>query len=91
MKVSRKDFACHVGHAYSTSSLVAEQATRIDEALWTATRAAEEAMLFLQHLIEHPDKLPFDQSRDTLTNQREQLRLAADKVRDALVKRNLVQ
>lgn len=79
-------FRCHVGHAYSVSSLVVDQAKRIDEALWTATRAIEESMLFLGHLVEHPDELPVDQSFETLSDQIEDMKIAADKVRDALAK-----
>jgi two-component system chemotaxis response regulator CheB len=35
-------FRCHVGHAYSLESLVAEQADNVERALWSAVRALEE-------------------------------------------------
>lgn len=35
-------FRCHVGHAYSIDSLLAEQAEDIEKALWSAVRALEE-------------------------------------------------
>lgn len=35
-------FRCHVGHAYSSDSLVAEQAESVETALWSAIRALEE-------------------------------------------------
>ncbi|MBE9110800.1 chemotaxis protein CheB [Nodosilinea sp. LEGE 07298] len=35
-------FRCHVGHAYSLDSLIAEQADDLERALWTAVRAIEE-------------------------------------------------
>ncbi|HBB34903.1 MAG TPA: chemotaxis protein CheB [Cyanobacteria bacterium UBA8803] len=35
-------FRCHVGHAYSTDSLMAEQADTVETALWSAVRALEE-------------------------------------------------
>ncbi|MGG6242225.1 chemotaxis protein CheB [Nodosilinea sp. AN01ver1] len=35
-------YRCHVGHAYSLDSLVAEQADDLERALWTAVRAIEE-------------------------------------------------
>lgn len=35
-------FRCHVGHAYSIDSLLAEQANGVEQALWTAVRALEE-------------------------------------------------
>jgi two-component system chemotaxis response regulator CheB len=35
-------FRCHVGHTYSLDSLLAEQTTELEKALWSATRALEE-------------------------------------------------
>src|SRR3954468_8984076 len=38
-------FRCHTGHAYSIESLMAEVDEKIDESLWNAIRALEEAVL----------------------------------------------
>src|SRR4051794_14038469 len=38
-------FRCHTGHAYSAESLMAEVDDKVDEALWNAIRALEEAAL----------------------------------------------
>jgi len=38
-------FRCHTGHAYSAESLMAEIDEKVDEALWNAIRALEEATL----------------------------------------------
>lgn len=35
-------FRCHVGHVYSSESLLAQQADVLDQALWSAIRALEE-------------------------------------------------
>lgn len=35
-------FRCHVGHAYSSDSLLAEQSDGVEKALWSAVRALEE-------------------------------------------------
>ena len=37
-------FRCRVGHAYTADSLSAEQAQRVDEAIWAAFRALEETI-----------------------------------------------
>ena len=41
---------CHAGHAYSTDSLLAEQAETLEGALWTAVRALEERASLLGRL-----------------------------------------
>ena len=43
-------FRCHVGHAFSLSTLVAEQAEHVERALWAATRALEEAAFLSNRL-----------------------------------------
>jgi two-component system, chemotaxis family, protein-glutamate methylesterase/glutaminase len=43
-------FRCHTGHAYSVGSLIAEVDEKIDEALWNAIRALEEAALLRARL-----------------------------------------
>ena len=35
-------YACHVGHAYTTASLIEEQGTALEGTLWSAVRALEE-------------------------------------------------
>jgi two-component system chemotaxis response regulator CheB len=44
---------CHVGHAYDGTMLLAEQAERIDRALWSALRAHEERAALLHRHAEH--------------------------------------
>jgi two-component system chemotaxis response regulator CheB len=45
-------FRCRVGHAYSAASLSMEQSERIEEALWTAFRATEEAASLHRRIAE---------------------------------------
>lgn len=46
-------FRCHTGHAYTAKSLAAAVNNGIEDALWTAVRALEEAGLLMEHLSTH--------------------------------------
>jgi two-component system chemotaxis response regulator CheB len=46
-------FRCHTGHAYSIDSLLAAISAGVDDALWNATRALEEAGLLINQIGEH--------------------------------------
>jgi two-component system chemotaxis response regulator CheB len=46
-------FRCHVGHAYSLDSLVAEQADDVERALWSAIRALEEKAALGRRMADH--------------------------------------
>jgi len=43
-------FRCHTGHAYSSVSLAAAFETHVEDALWGAVRALEEASMLLQEM-----------------------------------------
>jgi two-component system, chemotaxis family, protein-glutamate methylesterase/glutaminase len=43
-------FRCHTGHAYTIESLMADVDEKIDEALWNAVRALEEAVLLWERV-----------------------------------------
>jgi two-component system chemotaxis response regulator CheB len=45
-------FRCHVGHAFSLSSVVAEQAESVERALWAAARALEESAALTERLAQ---------------------------------------
>jgi two-component system, chemotaxis family, protein-glutamate methylesterase/glutaminase len=55
-------FRCYVGHAYNASTLLASQSERSEEALWSATRALEEAVTLTRQLAEEAQGLG-DQER----------------------------
>ena len=46
-------FRCHTGHAYSLDSLVAGVGEAIEESLWNAIRALEEADMLMRSMAEH--------------------------------------
>ena len=45
-------FRCHVGHAYSPDSLLADHADGLERALWSAVRTFEERAALLRRLGE---------------------------------------
>lgn len=45
-------FRCHVGHAFSSESVSAEQADAVERALWAAARALEESATLAQRCAE---------------------------------------
>ena len=50
------DFACRVGHAYSTESLVEAHAQSVEPALWAAVRSLEEQASLVRHLARKADR-----------------------------------
>jgi two-component system chemotaxis response regulator CheB len=80
-------FRCHTGHAYSFESLMADVDDGIDEALWNAIRALEEATLLMQGM----DKQLTDAGRanlnGSLTARAEETRRHSDAVRQIAMER----
>jgi two-component system, chemotaxis family, protein-glutamate methylesterase/glutaminase len=46
-------FRCHTGHAYSLDSLLAGVSEGVEEAMWNAIRALEEAEMLLRAMADH--------------------------------------
>jgi two-component system chemotaxis response regulator CheB len=46
-------FRCHTGHAFSAGSLLASVTESIEQLLWGALRAADEAVLLMNHVAMH--------------------------------------
>jgi two-component system, chemotaxis family, protein-glutamate methylesterase/glutaminase len=49
----RVRFRCHTGHAYSLDSLVAAVSEGIEDSLWNAIRALEEAEMLMRGMADH--------------------------------------
>jgi two-component system chemotaxis response regulator CheB len=52
-EAGRIRFRCHTGHAYSAESLIAAVDDALEEAMWNAIRALEEAGLLMNRMAEH--------------------------------------
>jgi two-component system chemotaxis response regulator CheB len=50
---SRTRYRCHTGHAFSANSLLSLISENIEQDLWNAIRAMEEAIILLNHMGDH--------------------------------------
>jgi two-component system chemotaxis response regulator CheB len=78
-------FRCRVGHAYSSESLTTEQATIIEQSLWTALRALEEQAAVKRRLGERAARRGDDATARQLERRRKDLEEHAQRVRDLLM------
>lgn len=71
-------FRCHVGHAFSTASLVREQGEELERALWAAARSLEEGSALSRRLAassnEQELKRRFAEKAATLSRQADLIR-----------------
>jgi len=74
-------FRCHVGHAYSARSLLAELSESLDDAFWNTLRALDESIMLMQHIAAHlrADQAP--QLADLFTRRAQEARRRADVLR----------
>ena len=77
-------YRCHVGHAYTEEGLRAEQASRLEGALWTAVRALEESAALARRLAQRAR-----QGKNTMTAQHFEARAREDAERADLVRQAL--
>jgi two-component system, chemotaxis family, protein-glutamate methylesterase/glutaminase len=78
-------FRCRVGHAWSPTSLLAEQSEAFEYALWTAFRALEERAVLATRLADRMMKKGQKRAAVRFREQAEQLRLRAGLIRQVLV------
>jgi two-component system chemotaxis response regulator CheB len=79
-------FRCRVGHAWSPSSLLAEQSDALEYALWTAVRALEERAALVMRLAERMMKQGHDRSAGRFREQAGESRHRAALIRRVLVR-----
>jgi two-component system chemotaxis response regulator CheB len=56
-KVTR--YRCHIGHSYTESTLVNQQADKIEETLWIALRMMEQRRMLLYRIAEKEERAGF--------------------------------
>jgi two-component system, chemotaxis family, protein-glutamate methylesterase/glutaminase len=76
-------FRCSVGHAFSIESMAAEQAKRIEGALWTAVRALEDRAELLERMAANAKHRGQRRSAPTFARQAAEVKERAALVREA--------
>jgi two-component system chemotaxis response regulator CheB len=78
-------FRCHVGHAFSADSLVAEQSDGLETALWSAVRALEEKMALARRMAERSRRRNFERAARGFDEKAREAQEQADIVRKLLL------
>jgi two-component system, chemotaxis family, protein-glutamate methylesterase/glutaminase len=78
-------FRCHVGHAFSADSLVAEQTDGLETALWSAVRALEEKMALAERMAEHSRQRHFERAARGFEEKAQEAQRQADALRKLLL------
>ena len=77
-------FRCHVGHAYTAETLVAQQSRGLEDALWAAVRAFEENAKLATRMAERARDLADADGDRRFTTRADIARQRADAVRALL-------
>jgi two-component system chemotaxis response regulator CheB len=78
-------FRCHVGHAYSSDSLLVRQGEALETALWTAIRALEERAALLRRLATLSEQRSLGRMVEKYTARADEVERQADIVRLVLM------
>lgn len=78
-------FRCHVGHAYSIESLLAEQADDVERALWSAVRALEEKASLARRMATRASQQKLAKSAAQFSERAEEAKQNADLVRQMIL------
>jgi two-component system chemotaxis response regulator CheB len=81
----RLRFRCHTGHAYSADSLMAAVREGIEESLWSAVRAVEEAALLMECLAGDLAERGHGEQSEALAAEAARTRRSSDRVRRLIV------
>lgn len=86
-KITR--YSCHVGHTYSTDTMLEEQSRAIEGALWTAIRAIKERVFLLRRLATISKSNGAAKLEKRYTEHANELEGSADLLRRSLLDGNL--
>lgn len=78
-------FRCHVGHALSADSLMAEQTDGLETALWSAVRALEEKMALARRMAERSRRRNFERAARGFDEKAREAQQQAEIVRQLLL------
>jgi two-component system chemotaxis response regulator CheB len=77
-------FRCHVGHAYTSETLVAQQSSGLEDALWAAVRAFEENAKLASRMAERAHGAADEDALRRFTERAETAHRRADELRALL-------
>jgi two-component system chemotaxis response regulator CheB len=89
-EADRVRFRCHIGHAYSMDSLLADIDTGIENAMGVAVRALEEAGLLMQQMARQLTDSRQDAEATRMAEAAERARQQSESIRDMLNDRTSV-
>lgn len=78
-------YRCHVGHAFSSESLLVEQSETLESALWTAVRTLEERASLLRRMAVRARQLGNQFSEKSFIEESQEAEQNADVIRQVLV------
>lgn len=78
-------YRCHIGHAYSSNSLLAEQADTVETALWSSVRALEEKAALSRRMATHARQQNRLLSEVQFTQRAEEVERQAEIVRQVIL------
>jgi len=79
-------FQCHVGHHYSSDSLVTEQDDRVERALWTAVRTLEERAELRRRMANEIEAAGLEAVSESFAAQARLAEEQANEIRDVLLR-----